>query len=89
MTSPAREEIVGVLSGALQRASNGRAKLERLDDDARIIEDIGLSSLDVLDLRCEVEERWNMKLADEELAEMQTVGDIVRMIVKRASITHE
>ncbi len=80
-----RDEILEVLSGALDRASNGRAKLDRLDDEAKIIEDIGLSSLDILDLRCELEVHWRMKIADAELAAMQTVGDLVRIILERAS----
>jgi acyl carrier protein len=86
MTLPTRDEILEKLSGALDRASNGRAKLERLDDDAKIIEDIGLSSLDLLDLRCELEELWQTKLTDEELMRLRTVGDVVRLITDRASL---
>ena len=73
MTVPTRDEILEQLRGALDRASNGRAKLERLDDGAKIIEDIGLSSLDLLDLRCELEERWRTKLSDEELMDRRIV----------------
>lgn len=83
MMSLIRGEILETLKQALARASNGRAKLDQLDDGARIIEDVGLSSLDLLDLRCEVEDCWNMKLSDEELAEMQTVGDVIRRIQAR------
>jgi acyl carrier protein len=78
-----RDEIVVTLRGALDRASNGRAKIDRLDDSDRIIEDIGLSSLDLLDLRCELEQLWQLKVADEDLAEMQTVGDIIHLIQAR------
>ena len=80
MTLPARDEILEKLSGALDRASNGRAKLDRLVDDARIIEDVGLSSLDLLDLRYDVEELWQMKVTDEELMQLRTIGDVVRLI---------
>lgn len=85
MTRPAREEILEKLSGAILRASNGRAKPERLDDDARIIEDVGLSSLDLLDLRCELEELWQMTIANDEAAQLRTVGDIVRLVEERVS----
>jgi len=77
--------ILESLRVALDRASNGRAKLDRLDDSARLIEDIGLSSLDLLDLRCELEERWQTKVADEELMQLRTFGDIVQLIERRAS----
>lgn len=83
MSAPTRNEVIEVLAGAFDRASNGRAALERLPDDARIIEDLGLSSLDLLDLRCELEEHWSMKIADEELAEIESVGDLVRLIQQR------
>lgn len=85
MTPPTREQILKTLTGALERASNGRAKLDRLDDEARIIEDVGLSSLDILDLRCELEEGWRMKITDAEVAAMQTVGDVIHLIQGRAA----
>ena len=87
MTPTARDEIVDTLKGAFDRASNGRARLDQLDDQARLIEDIGLSSLDLLDLRCELEDHWKMKVADDELAEMRTVGDVVRLIQARSATT--
>ena len=86
MTLPTREQILENLGGALDRASNGRAKLDRLDDNARIIEDIGLSSLDLLDLRCELEERWQTKFTDEELMQLRTVGDVIQLIEARVSL---
>ena len=87
MTPAARDDILDTLKGALDRASNGRAQLDQLDDQARLIEDVGLSSLDLLDLRCELEDHWRIKVADEELAEMRTVGDVVHLIQKRSGAT--
>jgi acyl carrier protein len=81
MTSHTRDEILESLKGALDRASNGRAKTDHLIDEARIIEDVGLSSLDVLDLRCELEELLKMRITDAELAETRTIGDIVRIVL--------
>lgn len=80
-----RAEIVQKLKGPLDRASNGRAKLGKLDDDAKIIEDIGLSSLDLLDLRFELEELWQTKLTDEEVSRMHTIGDVIRVIADRSN----
>ena len=81
MTSPTRDEILETLKGTLGRASNGRARTDHLIDEARIIEDVGLSSLDVLDLRCELEEHGKMRITDAELAETRTIGDIVRIVL--------
>ena len=89
MTSLSRDEILETLTGALDRASNGRANIEQLDDEARIIEDVGLSSLDILDLRFELEDHWQMKVSDEELAAMQTVGDVIRLVRAGAAGTNK
>jgi acyl carrier protein len=78
-----RDEIVEGLRGALDRASNGRAQLGQLGDDARIIEDVGLSSLDLLELRCDLEELWQTTIKDEELMALRTVGDVVRLVQQR------
>jgi acyl carrier protein len=85
MTLRERDELLDKLGGAISRASNGRAKLDRLDDDARIIEDVGLSSLDLLDLRYEVDSIWQMTITDDEVAQLRTIGDVVRLIEQRAS----
>jgi acyl carrier protein len=85
MTLPPRDEILEKLSGAIRWASNGRANPERLDDDAKLIEDIGLSSLDLLDLRFELEGFWQLTITNDEAAQLRTVGDIVRLIEDRLS----
>ena len=87
MSTARRDEIRSELRDALDRVSNGRAKLDRIKDDARIIEDVGLSSLDLLDLRCEMEERWQAEIADEEMMQLRTVGDVVQLIEKHTSST--
>lgn len=79
----ASEENLQRLSAALCRASNGRADVSQLDDNTRIIEDIGLSSLDLLELRAEVEEQWQMKVADNDLMQIRTIGDVVALIDRR------
>ena len=40
-------------------------------------EDLGMDSLDVVDLTLAVEERTGVKLEDEELEDVRTVGDAV------------
>ena len=55
-----RDDILEDLRTALERASNGPVNLDELHEDSRIIEDIGLASLDLLELRCEMEEKWSI-----------------------------
>ena len=79
--------IIEELKPALVRASNGRAKLDQIDESALIIEDIGLASLDLLELRFELEERWKTRITDEEAIRLKRIHDVVDLTVgKRQQI---
>lgn len=62
---------------AIERASNGRAVVHIGDREARIVEDLGLSSLSLMDLRCELEEVWRIRISDIDLVQLRTMGDII------------
>jgi acyl carrier protein len=83
MTPTSREEIATQLKPAFLAASNGRARVDRWSEDCRIIEDIGLASLDLLELRCELEERWETRISDEEAIRLKTIGDVIELILTR------
>jgi acyl carrier protein len=83
MTSEDRAQIVEELKPALVRASNGRAKVDQIDESALIIEDVGLASLDLLELRFELEERWKTRITDEEAIRLKRIHDVVDLIVER------
>lgn len=50
--------------------------------EANMQDDLEADSLDVVDLVMSVEEEFGVKIADEELENMKTVGDIVEYIVE-------
>ena len=83
MTAETRAQIIEDLKPALDRASNGRAKLDHITEEALIIEDIGLASLDLLELRFELEERWKTRITDEEAIRLKTIHDVVDLIAER------
>ncbi len=85
MTTEARERIIEQLKPMLSNASNGRAKVDHLTEDARIIEDIGLASLDLLELRFELEAAWNATITDEEAISLQTIRDVVDVVLRKAA----
>jgi acyl carrier protein len=85
MTTDDRARIVERLKPLLSRASNGRAKLDPLPEEARIIEDVGLASLDLLELRFELEAAWNTRITDEEAVSLKTIRDVVNVIVAKTS----
>jgi acyl carrier protein len=84
MTSESRTQIIEQLKPVLSRVSNGRANVDCLSEDARIIEDIGLASLDLLELRFELEAAWNAKITDEEAISLRTVADVVDVVLKKS-----
>ena len=52
--------------------------------DASITDDLGADSLDVVDLVMSIEEEFDIEIPDEEVANMKTVGDIVKYIEANA-----
>jgi acyl carrier protein len=83
MTAEERSQIIEQLKPALLRASNGRAHLDQVVEQSLIIEDIGLASLDLLELRFELEERWKTRITDEEAIRLKTIHDVVDLIADR------
>ena len=52
--------------------------------EATMQDDLGADSLDLVDLVMSVEEEFGVKVADEDLENIKTVGDIVNYIEDRA-----
>ena len=52
--------------------------------EASMQDDLGADSLDLVDLVMSVEEEFGVKVADEDLENIMTVGDIVNYIEDRA-----
>ena len=57
-------------------------KKEQVILTARLVEDLGADSLDVVELVMAFEDEFNVSLPDEDIASMKTVGDIVNYINK-------
>ena len=57
---------------------------DKVTQDASITDDLGADSLDVVDLVMSIEEEFDIEVPDEEVANMKTVGDIVKYIEDNA-----
>jgi len=88
MTDSDRLQVIEQLKPALSRASNGRAKLDGLSEDALIVEDIGLASLDLLELRFELEDLWRTRVTDQEAIKLRTIRDVVDLVLEKTKIGH-
>jgi acyl carrier protein len=59
--------------------------LDELVTDARILDDLGADSLDVVELVMAIEEAFDIVVPDEDVEGMQTVGDVESYLVRRIS----
>jgi acyl carrier protein len=50
---------------------------DRITLDSRLVDDLDLDSLDFVAASLAVEDKWGVKMEDEDLAEIKTVRDVV------------
>lgn len=58
---------------------------DKIQPESRIIEDLGLTSLDVMDLIGELEDQYGLEISDEDIRAISTVQDIADYIEKNAA----
>ena len=56
---------------------------EQLVPEARLVEDLGLDSLDAVELAISVERRFDIEVPEEELTKLKTVADMVALVESR------
>ena len=73
------EKIKGILSEV------SGIPVSEIDTDTRVVGDLGMSSFDMADTVVTVEEDYGIHIPDERFKEIETVGDIVRIIQEEMS----
>jgi acyl carrier protein len=63
----------------LMEADTGE-KYQDLTDDKRLREDVGLDSVDVVSIVSQVERRFRIRLATQELEKVVTAGDVLDLL---------
>jgi acyl carrier protein len=56
---------------------------EQLVPGARLVEDLGLDSLDAVELAISVERKFDIEVPEEELTKLKTVADMVALVENR------
>lgn len=76
------EHVPAVVIGVIERfvEPDLRTKLKDADDDLRLIEDLGIDSLTMMEIVILVEDVLQMSINNEELRNLRTVGDIKTFI---------
>jgi acyl carrier protein len=57
--------------------------VEQLVPEARLVEDLGLDSLDAVELAISVERKFDIDVPEDELARLKTVADMVALVESR------
>lgn len=56
----------------------------KITPESDIINDLGLDSLDIVDLGMTLEEKWNLIIEDDDMGKIKTVADVVKYIEENA-----
>ncbi len=56
---------------------------EKVTEDARFIEDLGADSIGVMELVMKMEEEFDMKIPDEDIEKLRTVGDVINYVLEK------
>ncbi|BDC97758.1 acyl carrier protein [Persicobacter psychrovividus] len=79
--SPYFEKIKSILIGL-------KVPEETIHLDADLIDDLGLSSVDVVDLIFSIESAYDLKVPEEEIHNLLTIRDIEEYIKNNVSLYH-
>ena len=72
-----KQEVIDLISETLEFDK------DELKDDTDLARDLNVESIDLVDLVTAFEDKYNFEIPDQELKNLQTVGDIVSYVEKR------
>jgi acyl carrier protein len=57
---------------------------DEITESARLVDDLDLDSVDAVALAVRLEEEADVELSEDELRELRSIGDVVRLVQRRA-----
>jgi acyl carrier protein len=78
-----RAEIVDTIK---QHLAQRGIEADNLQMDTDLVEDLGLDSLDTVELTLGLEESFGIEIPDSELENLKTVGDTVGLIERKLAV---
>jgi acyl carrier protein len=85
MAAMEREEVMKLVREHL--TTELEVPADRIQPDTRFREDLDADSLDLYELVMELEDRYGIRVSEEEAAEIETVGDAVDFVCARVPAT--
>lgn len=73
------EKLRKITKGIMADTNNG-IDYDKMNEDSRLMEDVGLTSISMLMLVIGIEEEFQIELPIKEASSSKTVGDIVKVI---------
>lgn len=74
-----REKISARLKQILAKELN--IEISKINEDSRLAEDLGADSLDTTEIVMVIEEEFNYRLRDDDVALIKTVGDLLAILL--------
>lgn len=83
MNVPTRQKILDQLTHSVRKLRGKRVETANLTEDALLGADLGLDSLDMLEVRFDIEDAWKIEISDSEAEALSSVRDVVDKILAK------
>ena len=81
-----RASLIETLKKSVERLKKRQINMKEMTEDSELFNQLGLDSLDLLEMRFDIEESCNIQLEDKEAARLRTVRDVVDLIQVKKGI---
>ena len=78
-----RSAVVEKLRAVYLRVKDDPVDASRVTEQASLATDLGIDSLDLLEMRFDVDTAFGVKMSDADVSRMKTIGDVVDIILAR------
>ncbi len=68
------EQVCEVIADTLSCDTDSLTEATNLQDD------LGMDSVDAVELNMALEDKFDIKISDEELADLKTIGDVIEIV---------
>ncbi|MFN2388555.1 MAG: acyl carrier protein [Actinomycetota bacterium] len=76
-----------VLSAIREHLESRGIEGDKVEPGAGLFSDLGMDSLDTVELTLALEERYSIQIADSDLEDVTTVADAIELIEKKRSVS--